>query len=84
MAAMRHAERAMEASLEAATNHSTSLQHRLAQLISQSSQLHQVLFNTQQCLEGMQTEKFALMKKLQEVEEKLRKLMGTKFKYVLY
>lgn len=70
---MRHAERTMQTSLESATNHATSLQHRLAQLISQSSQLHQVLFNTQQCLEGMQTEKIALMKKLHETEEKTKK-----------
>ena len=73
MATMRHAERAMQASLEAATNNATSLQHRLAQLIAQSNQLHQVLFNTQQCLEGAQTEKSALMKKLHETEEKTKK-----------
>lgn len=73
MAAMRHAERSMQASLEAATNHATSLQHRLAQVIAQSSQLHQVLFNTQQCLEGTQTEKNALIKKLQETEETTKK-----------
>ncbi|XP_014215606.1 polyamine-modulated factor 1-binding protein 1 [Copidosoma floridanum] len=73
MAAMRHAERAMQSSLEAATNHATSLQHRLAQLVAQSSQLHQVLFNTQQCLEGMQTEKIGLMRRLHEMEEKSKK-----------
>ncbi|KAJ8680087.1 hypothetical protein QAD02_015874 [Eretmocerus hayati] len=73
MAAMSHAERTMQASLEAATNHSTKLQHRLAQMTAQSSQLHQVLFNNQQCLEGMQNEKLALTKKLQETEEKTKK-----------
>ncbi|XP_001606107.2 uncharacterized protein LOC100122500 [Nasonia vitripennis] len=73
VASMRHAERSMQASLEAASNHATSLQHRLAQLIAQSSQLHQVLFNTQQCLEGAQVEKNALAKTLHEKEEKSQK-----------
>lgn len=73
MASMRHAERSMQTSLEAASNHATSLQHRLAQLIAQSSQIHQVLFNTQQCLEGAQVEKVALAKALQEKEEKSQK-----------
>lgn len=81
---MRHAERAMQASLEAATSNATNLQHRLAQLISQSSHLHQVLFNTQQCLEGMQTEKFALMKKLQETEEKTKKTHVTQVQVLTY
>ncbi|XP_011499542.1 PREDICTED: protein CIP2A [Ceratosolen solmsi marchali] len=72
MATMKHAERTMQASLEAASNNATSLQHRLAQLITQSSQLHQVLFNTQQCLEGTQIEKHSLMNKLKETEEKTK------------
>ncbi|XP_058800070.1 protein CIP2A homolog [Phymastichus coffea] len=77
MATMRHAERAMQVSLEAATNHATSLQHRLAQLMAQSGQLHQVLFNTQQCLEGSQAEKIALKKKIQEIEDKTKHTHST-------
>jgi hypothetical protein len=73
MAAMKHAERTMQASLEAASNHATNLQHRLAQLVTQSSQLHQVLFNTQQCLEGTQIEKQSLMNKLNETEENTKR-----------
>lgn len=77
MATMRHTERAMQSSLEAATNHATSLQHRLAQLMAQSGHLHQVLFNTQQCLEGSQIEKTALKKKIGEIEEKTRHTHST-------
>ncbi|XP_014223610.1 uncharacterized protein LOC106650209 [Trichogramma pretiosum] len=77
MAAMKHAERSMQSSLEASTNHATRLQHRLAQVIAQSSQLHQLLFNTQQCLEGSQIEKAALMKKIIETEENTKKTHST-------
>lgn len=65
---MRHAERATQASLEAANSHAISLQHRFAQVIAESSRLHQLLFYTQQCLEGNQAEKAALVTKLREVE----------------
>lgn len=69
---MRHAEKALEASLEAADNRVTNIQHRLAQITAQSNQLHKVLFNTQQCLEGTRTEKIALVKNVHELEEKNR------------
>lgn len=78
LAAMRHAERAMQSSLEAANNHATSLQHRLAQVIAESSRLHQMLFDTQQCLEGIKTEKISLATKLNDAEEQMKKTLTIK------
>lgn len=75
---MRHAERAMQSSLEAANNHATSLQHRLAQVIAESSRLHQMLFDTQQCLEGIKVEKVALATKLNESEDQMKKTLSIK------
>ncbi|XP_003693856.1 uncharacterized protein LOC100869785 isoform X1 [Apis florea] len=75
LAAMRHAERAMQSSLEAASNHGTSLQHRLAQVVAESSRLHQMLFDTQQCLEGV---KSTLTVKLAEAEEQSKKAVAIK------
>lgn len=63
----------MQSSLEAASNHATSLQHRLAQVIAESSRLHELLFDTQQCLEGTKAEKLALTGKLNEMEEQSKK-----------
>ncbi|XP_043271949.1 uncharacterized protein [Venturia canescens] len=84
LAAMRHAERATQASLEAANNHATSLQHRLAQIVAESSRLHQLLFNNQQCLEGVRAEKVNLTATIQaqarKIEEipKLKKIVSEK------
>ncbi|KAF7411843.1 hypothetical protein HZH66_000739 [Vespula vulgaris] len=78
LAAMRHAERAMQSSLEAANNHATSLQHRLAQVIAESSRLHQMLFDSQQCLEGIKAEKVALATKLNESEDQTKKTHSLK------
>ncbi|XP_034189018.1 uncharacterized protein LOC117608268 [Osmia lignaria lignaria] len=75
LAAMRHAERAMQSSLEAASNHGISLQHRLAQVVAESSRLHQMLFDSQQCLEGV---KSTLTVKLAEVEEQSKKAIAIK------
>lgn len=75
---MRHSERVMQLSLEAANNHSTSLQHRLAQLVAESSRLHQLLFDTQQCLEGTRAEKSILVVTLQEKEEQSKKAILVK------
>lgn len=72
---MRHAERAMQSSLEAANNHGTSLQHRLAQVVAESSRLHQMLFDTQQCLEEV---KSTLTVKLAEAEEQNKKVVAIK------
>ncbi|XP_068083238.1 protein CIP2A isoform X2 [Anabrus simplex] len=65
LAALGHSERALHASLEAANNHSTHLQHRLAQMSAEASRLHQLLYHTQQCLEGVQLEKRELTQHLQ-------------------
>ncbi|XP_071564296.1 uncharacterized protein [Temnothorax nylanderi] len=75
LAAMRHSERAWQSSLEAANNHATSLQHRLAQVVAESSRLHQLLFDTQQCLEGIKAEKSALAGKLSEMEDQSKKAL---------
>ncbi|XP_072765120.1 protein CIP2A homolog L [Anoplolepis gracilipes] len=78
LATMRHSERAMQSSLEAANNHGTSLQHRLAQVIAESSRLHQLLFDTQQCLEGIKAEKSILTGKLHEMEDQSKKAIFIK------
>ncbi|XP_076281173.1 uncharacterized protein LOC143209438 [Lasioglossum baleicum] len=75
LAAMRHAERAMQSSLEAANNHGISLQHRLAQVVAESSRLHQMLYDTQQCLEGV---KSTLTVKVAEAEEQCKKAVAVK------
>ncbi|KAL6260355.1 hypothetical protein P5V15_007885 [Pogonomyrmex californicus] len=75
LAAMRHFERAMQSSLEAANNHATSLQHRLAQVVAESSRLHQLLFDTQQCLEGIKAEKSVLLGKFNEMEDQSKKAL---------
>jgi len=87
---MRHSERAMQSSLEAANNHATSLQHRLAQVVAESSRLHQLLFDTQQCLEGIKAEKSVLTGKLSQMEDQSRKVFLIKkqvsayYKYAEY
>lgn len=77
---MRHSERAMQSSLEAADNHSTSLQHRVAQVLAESCRLHQLLFDTQQCLEGTKAEKTILTEKLSEMEDQSKKALLIKKK----
>lgn len=81
---MRHSERAMQSSLEAANNHATSLQHRLAQVVAESSRLHQLLFDIQQCLEGIKAEKSALTGKLSETEDKSKKALFAKKQVSIY
>ncbi|XP_011872879.1 PREDICTED: uncharacterized protein LOC105564808 [Vollenhovia emeryi] len=75
LAATRHFERAMQTNLEAADNHATSLQHKLTQVIAECNRLHQLLFDTQQCLEGIKAEKSALTGKLSENEEESKKAL---------
>ncbi|XP_069688459.1 protein CIP2A homolog L isoform X2 [Periplaneta americana] len=65
IAAMAHSERALQASLEAANNHSTHLHHRLTQMSAEASKLHQLLYHNQQCVEGLQQEKNASICKLE-------------------
>ncbi|KAG5317679.1 CIP2A protein, partial [Pseudoatta argentina] len=80
LATMRHSEKAMWSSLEAASNHATSLQHRLAQVVAESSRLHQLLFDTQQSLEGTKAEKCALTEKFIEKENQSQKALSLKKK----
>lgn len=77
---MRHFERAMQSSLEAANNHSTSLQHRVAQVVAESCRLHQLLFDTQQCLEGIKAERTILTGKLNDMEDQSKRVLLTKKK----
>jgi predicted nucleic acid-binding Zn-ribbon protein len=80
---MRHSEKAMQTSLEAANNHATSLQHRLAQVVAESSRLHQLLFDTQQCLEGLKAEKLILTGKFSEMEDQSKKTLFMKKQVLL-
>ena len=81
---MRHSERAMQSSIEAANNHATSLQHRLAQMVVESSRSYQLLFGTQQCLEGIKAEKFILLRKLSEMEDQSKKTLLIKKQVSIY
>lgn len=65
MAAMGHAERAAQVSLEAAGKQVAHSKHRLAQMSAESSRLHQMLFHSQQCQEQTTA-------KLAKVEENMR------------
>ncbi|XP_044759623.1 uncharacterized protein LOC123317254 [Coccinella septempunctata] len=62
LASMGHAERAAMASVEAASERCTHLQHRMAQLTAEMNSLHQLLFHTQQRREE-------LVKTKKELEE---------------
>ncbi|KAK0170801.1 hypothetical protein PV328_008599 [Microctonus aethiopoides] len=74
LAAMKHAERGIQASHEAANAHATCLQHRLAQVIAESSRLHQLLFYTQQNYEMLQADKIQMNVKLHEAEGESKKI----------
>jgi hypothetical protein len=55
-------------SLEAANSHSTHLNHRLAQMSAEASRLHQLLYQNQQCLEGLRQEKDGFICKLEAAQ----------------
>lgn len=71
LAAMGHAERRMQCSLEAADAACTGMNHQIAQYRAEVARLHQMLFYSQQCIEGTATEKKELMNKLSEMTVKL-------------
>ncbi|XP_043472999.1 protein CIP2A homolog [Leptopilina heterotoma] len=73
LAAIRNAERSNQASLEAANNRVTSLQHQLAQVIAESRKLHQLLFRSQQSLECLQKEKSLFSAKIEEIEKESKR-----------
>nr|CAD7589645.1 unnamed protein product [Timema genevievae] len=75
LASMSHSERALQSSLEAANTHSTHLQHRLAQLTAEISRRQQLLFHTQQCLEGLRDEKTKLLQRINDSQEDKNKQM---------
>lgn len=74
LSAMRQTERLNQANLEAADSHAVGLQHRLTQIVAESSRLHQLLFYNQQSLEGMKHEKIRLTQKLQKAEIEGKKI----------
>lgn len=71
LAAMGHAERRMQCSLEAADSACTGLNHQIAQYRAEVARLHQMLFYSQQCIEGTATEKKDLLNKLSELTAKV-------------
>ncbi|KAK6640443.1 hypothetical protein RUM44_012137 [Polyplax serrata] len=71
LAAMGHAERRMQCSLEAADAACTGMNHQIAQYRAEVARLHQMLFYSQQCIEGTATEKKDLMTKLSDMTTKL-------------
>lgn len=71
IAAMSHAETAAMASVEASSQRCVSLQHRTAQLTTELSRLHQLLFHTQQCHEQATKDRDILIENNKELENKL-------------
>lgn len=71
LAAMGHAERRMQCSLEAADAACTGMNHQIAQYRAEVTRLHQMLFYSQQCIEGTAMEKKNLMEKVAELNNKL-------------
>lgn len=71
LAAMGHAERRMQCSLEAADAACTGMNHQIAQYRAEVTRLHQMLFYSQQCIEGTAMEKKNLMEKVAELNDKL-------------
>lgn len=82
IAAMRQAEQANQASIEAADNLVTSLQHRLTQIIAESTRLREMLFYTQQKHDDLQIEKARLNTKLQNVEGETKKIHSSQIKEI--
>ncbi|KAL0267161.1 UNVERIFIED_CONTAM: hypothetical protein PYX00_009509 [Menopon gallinae] len=71
LAAMGHAERRLQCSLEAADATCTGMNHQIAQYRAEVARLHQMLFYSQQCIEGTAIEKKDLMNKLSEMSTRL-------------
>lgn len=71
LASLGHAERAAMASAEAASQRSTHLQHRTAQLTAELSRAHQILFHTQQRHESVYKEKEEYIQKHKELCSKI-------------
>lgn len=69
LATMNHAERAAIASVEAASQQCTHLQHRTAQLTAELSRLHQLLLHTQQCHEEAIKTRDTVIEKNNQLQE---------------
>lgn len=76
LASMGHAERAATASMEAASQRCTHLQHRTAQLTAELSRLHQLLFHTQQCHEDALKKKSTLENSNKELNNRVEAERG--------
>lgn len=72
LSAMGHAERSATASMEAAAERCTHLQHRTAQLTAELSRLHQLLFHTQQSHEQAVKNCDSLVENNKMLESKLQ------------
>ncbi|XP_019880385.1 uncharacterized protein LOC109608400 [Aethina tumida] len=76
LSAMGHAERAAMASVEAASERCTHLQHQTAQLTAELNRLHQLLFRTQQCHEEALRSKSGFEATTSELKNKLEAEKG--------
>lgn len=75
---MAHSEKVVQTNLEAANTHVTNLQHRLAQVVSESNRLHQLLLHTQQCLDVVNVEKAELQTKMHHVMDETKRINNVK------
>ncbi|XP_049840682.1 uncharacterized protein LOC126285386 [Schistocerca gregaria] len=66
VAMLAQSERTLQMSLTAASSHCTQLQHQVMQARAEASCLHQLLYSSQQCCEGLEQEKRLLAQKLEE------------------
>lgn len=71
---MRHSEKALQNSLQAAGNYATSLQQRLMQISVASKRLHELLFYKEQCLEGYKTREKEMIPKIEAMEAESKKV----------
>lgn len=76
LASMGHAERAAMASVEAASQRCTHLQHRIAQLSAELSRTHQLLFHSQQCQGDLTKDRDSLLERNKELTNRLEAEKG--------
>ncbi|XP_018319002.1 uncharacterized protein LOC108732610 isoform X2 [Agrilus planipennis] len=76
LASMRHVERASIVSMEAASQRSTHLQHRAAQLTAELNRLHQLLFHVQQCHEEVTKARDEIQKSNSDLSNRLEAEKG--------
>lgn len=76
LASMGHAERAAMASVEAASQRCTHLQHRIAQLTAELSRTHQLLFHSQHCQSDLTKDRDSLLERNKELANRLEAEKG--------